>query len=63
MADRAFAAFYYKGDRLLAVDAVNRPGEFLGAKALIHKGLTVSPEAIADMGRTMKEIVAAASQV
>jgi 3-phenylpropionate/trans-cinnamate dioxygenase ferredoxin reductase component len=60
MADRAFAAFYYKGAQLLAVDAVNRPGEFLGAKALIHKGVTVAPDIIADMSRTMKEIVAAA---
>ena len=60
MADRAFAAFYYKGAQLIAVDAVNRPGEFLGAKALIHKGATVAPEIIADMSRSMKEIVAAA---
>lgn len=62
MADRAFAAFYYKGDKLIAVDAVNRPAEFLGAKALIHKGLTVPPETIADLSRPMKEIVAAAGQ-
>ncbi|MBX3511315.1 MAG: FAD-dependent oxidoreductase [Hyphomonadaceae bacterium] len=60
-ADRAFAAFYYQGGKLIAVDAVNRPAEFLGAKTLIHRGVSVAPEIIADTSRPMKEIVAAAS--
>lgn len=62
MADRAFAAFYYKGDKLIAVDAVNRPAEYLGAKNLIQAGRTVPPEVIADLSRPMKEIVAAAAK-
>jgi 3-phenylpropionate/trans-cinnamate dioxygenase ferredoxin reductase subunit len=60
MSDRAFAAFYYKGDRLIAVDAVNRPGEYLGAKMLIQTGRTVAPSVLEDASRPMKEIVAAA---
>jgi 3-phenylpropionate/trans-cinnamate dioxygenase ferredoxin reductase subunit len=60
MADRAFAAFYYKGDRLIAVDAVNRPGEYLGAKMLIQTGRTLAPNLIADTSRPMKELVASA---
>lgn len=60
MADRAFAAFYYKGERLIAVDAVNRPGEYLGAKMLIQTGRTLAPELIRDTSRPMKELVAAA---
>lgn len=60
MADRAFASFYYKAGRLIAVDAVNRPGEYLGAKMLIQTGRSVAPEILADGSRTMKEIVAAA---
>ena len=60
MADRAFAAFYYTGDRLIAVDAVNRPGEYLGAKMLIQTGRTVAPNVLEDASRPMKEIVAAA---
>ncbi len=60
MADRAFAAFYYKGERLIAVDAVNRPGEYLGAKLLIQTGRTLAPEVIADATRPMKELVASA---
>ncbi|HYD74034.1 MAG TPA: FAD-dependent oxidoreductase [Candidatus Binatia bacterium] len=58
--DRAFAAFYYKGDKLIAVDAVNRPGEYLGAKMLIQTGRTVAPNVLEDASRPMKEIVAAA---
>ncbi len=60
MADRAFAAFYYKGDRLIAVDAINRPAEYLGAKMLIQTGRTLAPSVIEDMSRPMKELVAAA---
>jgi 3-phenylpropionate/trans-cinnamate dioxygenase ferredoxin reductase subunit len=60
MADRSFAAFYYKGDRLIAVDAVNRPGEYLGAKMLIQSGRTLPQDVIADETRTMKELVASA---
>ncbi|WP_395646786.1 NAD(P)/FAD-dependent oxidoreductase [Terricaulis sp.] len=59
--DRAFAAFYYQGPRLIAVDAVNRPGEFLGAKMLIQKGKTISPDVLTDLSRPMKELVAAAN--
>jgi 3-phenylpropionate/trans-cinnamate dioxygenase ferredoxin reductase subunit len=62
MADRAFAAFYYQGPRLIAVDAVNRPGEYLGAKMLIQMGRTISPSALEDESRPMKDLVAAARQ-
>jgi 3-phenylpropionate/trans-cinnamate dioxygenase ferredoxin reductase subunit len=61
MSDRAFAAFYYKSNRLIAVDAINRPGEFLGAKMLIQSGRSIAPEEIADVSRPMKELVATAT--
>lgn len=61
MSDRAFAAFYYKAGRLIAVDAVNRPGEFLGAKMLVLSGRSIPPETIVDVSRPMKELVAAAT--
>ncbi len=60
MADRSFAAFYYKGEKLIAVDAVNRPGEYLGAKMLIQSGRTLPPDVITDETRPMKELVASA---
>lgn len=58
--ERAFAVFYYKAGQLIAVDAVNRPAEFLGAKALLQRGRSVPPETIVDISRPMKELVAAA---
>lgn len=58
--ERAFAAFYFSGPRLIAVDAINRPAEYLGAKQLIQKGKSVAPEQLADLSKAMKEIVAAA---
>jgi 3-phenylpropionate/trans-cinnamate dioxygenase ferredoxin reductase subunit len=58
MDERSFAAFYYQGDRLIAVDAVNRPAEYLGAKLLIQTGRTLAPNLISDTSRTMKELVA-----
>lgn len=60
MKDRSFAMFYYKEGRLIAVDAVNRPAEYLGAKMLIQTGRSVPPEVITDESRPMKELVATA---
>lgn len=60
MADRSFAAFYYKDGKLIAVDAVNRPAEYLGAKMLIQTGRSLPPEVITDESRPMKELVASA---
>jgi 3-phenylpropionate/trans-cinnamate dioxygenase ferredoxin reductase subunit len=62
MEKRAFAAFYYRGAHLLAVDAVNSPAEFLGAKQLIQLGLSPSPEILGDGAKPMKQIVAEARQ-
>jgi 3-phenylpropionate/trans-cinnamate dioxygenase ferredoxin reductase subunit len=59
MEEASFAIFYYLGDRLLAVDAVNRPAEYLGAKQVIQRGRTIEPAALQDMSKSMKEIVAA----
>lgn len=58
--NRSFAMFYYHGAKLIAVDAVNAPGEYLGAKLLIQTHRSVAPEALQDMARSMKEIVATA---
>lgn len=58
--ERAFAAFYFQAGRLIAVDAVNRPAEYLGAKQLIQRGKSVAPERLADLSTPMKEIIATA---
>ena len=60
-ADRKFAAFYFKGGALIAVDAVNSPPEFLTAKKLIAAGISPSRERLHDLSVSMKEIVAEVS--
>lgn len=59
-ADRRFAVFYLKGDQVLAVDAINAPAEFLGAKLLIQRHARLEPSALSDMSTPFKDIVARA---
>jgi 3-phenylpropionate/trans-cinnamate dioxygenase ferredoxin reductase subunit len=47
-AGKAFAAFYLRGNRLLAVDAVNSPREFMLGKKLIATAASFDPKALAD---------------
>ena len=54
-----FSQFYYRGERLLAAEAVNRPGDYMGAKKVMEQGRTIDPALVQDMSKTMKEIVAA----
>ena len=44
----SFAAFYFKGDKLLAVDAVNRPQEYMVGKRLIPLNKIIDKKALAD---------------
>ena len=47
-ATRSFAAFYLRAGRLLAVDAINRPAEFVAARNIINKHLAVSAARLSD---------------
>jgi 3-phenylpropionate/trans-cinnamate dioxygenase ferredoxin reductase subunit len=56
-AARRFAAFHLDAaNRLLAVDAVNAPPEFLVGKQLIARQAVVAPGKLADMSLSMKAI-------
>lgn len=55
-ADRRFAAFYFAAGRLLAVDAVNAPPEFMVSKRWIETGAAVGPDVVADTALSMKQI-------
>lgn len=54
---RSFAAFYFKGDKLLAVDAVNAPREFMMAKMTLTKGQTLDKKIIADPAAELKSAI------
>ncbi|MFC5371255.1 NAD(P)/FAD-dependent oxidoreductase [Brevundimonas faecalis] len=54
----AFAVFHLKGDRILAVEAVNSPAAFMGARALIGAQAAVVAERLADPDHSMKAVAA-----
>ncbi|GAB5458367.1 MAG: FAD-dependent oxidoreductase [Henriciella sp.] len=56
--DGKFSVFYFKQERLIAVDAINSPPEFIVSKKLISAGACPSPELLADTTKSMKEIAA-----
>jgi 3-phenylpropionate/trans-cinnamate dioxygenase ferredoxin reductase subunit len=50
------AVFHLKGDRVMAVEAVNSPAEFMGGRLLIAKGGAVDPRRLADPSVAMKAL-------
>ena len=53
-----FAVFPLKGERLLAVEAVNAPAEFMMGRQLIGSGKPVARERLADVSIPMKAVAA-----
>ena len=54
---RSFAAFYLREGRVIAVDAVNKPQEFMFSKKLIPLQKTVDKKRLADAGTPIKELL------
>jgi 3-phenylpropionate/trans-cinnamate dioxygenase ferredoxin reductase subunit len=54
---RSFAVFYFKGEHLLAVDAINRPGEFMAGKKLLLTGSTVDKSRLYNESIVPKELL------
>ncbi|HYC67216.1 NAD(P)/FAD-dependent oxidoreductase [Brevundimonas sp.] len=57
-ASAAFAVFHLKGDRILSVEAVNAPAEFMGGRMMILKGTPVDKAKLADLSTPMKAVAA-----
>src|SRR5690606_14133929 len=53
---RSFAAFYFHAGRLIAVDAINRPKEFMMSKRALAEGKSADPKLVADESIDVKEI-------
>ena len=51
---RSFAAYYFLGDKLLAVDAVNAPRDFMMAKMALSKGKTLDKAVLSDPEADLK---------
>lgn len=54
---RSFAAFYFKDDVLLAVDAVNAPREFAMTRMLLTQGKTLNKSKLTDTSLALKDLV------
>jgi len=55
-----FAVFHLNGDRIVCVEAVNAPAEFMGGRQMIGRGTAVDPLRLADVAVSMKQVAAAA---
>jgi len=55
----AFAVFHLSGDRIVCVEAVNAPAEFMAGRLMIGRGQSVDAARLADRSVSMKEVAAA----
>ncbi|MDZ7644460.1 MAG: FAD-dependent oxidoreductase [Woeseiaceae bacterium] len=53
----SFSCLYLRDGQLIAVDAINRPLDFVHARPLIAKGVSPAPDLLADTDRTLKELL------
>ncbi len=53
---RSFSCLYLAEGRLLAVDAVNAPRDFMQSKSLIAAGATPDPDRLADPGTALSDL-------
>ena len=51
-----FAVFHLNGDRVVCVEAVNAPPEFMAGKQLIGKATPVDAAKLADVSVSMKAV-------
>ena len=54
---RSFSAFYLKGERVIAVDTVNRPAEFMLAKRIVGERMVIPPERLVDDSAPLKSLL------
>ena len=53
-----FSVFQFDGERLLAVESVNAPGDHMVARRLIAQGIRISPAVAADPATDIKRLLA-----
>ncbi len=54
---RSFMALYLREGRVVAADAISRPGEFLTAKKLVAQRVAASPERLSDESQPLKSLL------
>jgi len=58
--ENAFSIFHFAGDRLVAVDSINRPADHMIARRLLAAGINPTEADIAAGAARLKEMLAAA---
>jgi 3-phenylpropionate/trans-cinnamate dioxygenase ferredoxin reductase subunit len=53
---RKFSVFYFRNERLAAIDSINRPGDHLAGRKLIGAGAPLTPEQAADPSVDLKAL-------
>jgi 3-phenylpropionate/trans-cinnamate dioxygenase ferredoxin reductase subunit len=53
----SFSVFYYRGDRLAAIDAVNAPRDYVAVRRILDAGRSVPAEAAADTSIPLKSFL------
>ena len=54
---RSFAAYYFKDNKFIAVDAVNAPRDFMFGKMSLTKGTNLDKQSLADTDIDLKACV------
>jgi 3-phenylpropionate/trans-cinnamate dioxygenase ferredoxin reductase subunit len=57
----SFSVFHYAGDRLVAIDSVNRPADHVLGRRMIGAGISPQPAVVTDEGTDLKALVAGLS--
>jgi len=57
-AERSFSCLYLRDRRLIAVDAINAPRDFVQSKQLIADRIEIDPDRLADTDTPLKELAA-----
>lgn len=60
-AENAFTVFYFRAGALIAADSINRPGDHMAARRLLHARAPVTPSELADPAFDLREAVRAAA--
>lgn len=55
--DGSFSVFHYAGDRLVAIDSVNRAADHVVGRRMIGAGISPPPHLVADEGADLKALV------
>jgi 3-phenylpropionate/trans-cinnamate dioxygenase ferredoxin reductase subunit len=53
----SFSVLYYREDRLVAVDAVNAPGDYMAVRKALTQGATIAAAAAADSSVPLRELI------